>query len=107
MDRWADYRAGKLILPAIVQSDVSGVLVAVTGGFVGPYPERKGWKAADYVALAESLVADTPAPEPDYRVKYVELQKAVDSIDTKALKGTIVIEVSKLQTKTTVEEVSK
>ena len=105
MDCWDDYRAGKLKLPAIVQEDRSGVLVATDSGFAGPYSPRKGWTAAQYAAL----VTETPEPEPeeDYRTKYESLQKAVDSIDTTALKTTIVTELSKLQTVKVLEEVSR
>lgn len=103
VDRWDEYRAGKLKLPAIVQSDVSGVLVATEDGYVGPYKPRKDWTAAQYVALA----LDTPEPEPeeDYRTKYVELKARVDAIDTTATKAQIVAALTGLRAAKTLEEV--
>jgi hypothetical protein len=110
MDRWDDYRAGKLKLPAIVQEDRSGVLVATDSGFAGPYSPRKDWTAAQYAALM--VEAPEPEPEEDYRTKYETLRTRVNAIDTSALKATIVAELEALKTESLsaerlVEEVTR
>lgn len=99
MDRWQEYREGKLKFPAVVQWDRSGVLVATADGYRGPYEEKAKEPEGYYLALAAEPMPEmeVPATE-DYRSKYETLQAAVDRIDTAALKTTIVEELSKLQT---------
>lgn len=102
MDRWQEYREGKLKLPAVVQWDRSGVLVATDGGYRGPYAEVKGESEPYYLTLAAQPLPDkTDAPAEDYRTKYETLQASIDRIDTAALKTVIVEELSKLKTKIT------
>mgnify|MGYP001128280388 CR=1 FL=1 len=96
MDRWEEYRAGKLKLPEIVQSDNSGVLIATDTGYLGPLAERKGWTAAQYVASIP-VVAD-PEPEPDYRTAYETLKTSIAAIDVTATKADIVAAIGKLKT---------
>lgn len=99
MERWKDYEAGKLTLPAVVQKDASGVLIATESGLVGPFEEleeRKGWTARQYaelaaqVAQAAPLVVAIEMVEEDYRAKYESLKAEVAAIDLNATKTVIV-----------------
>jgi hypothetical protein len=96
MDRWEEYRAGKLKLPEIVQSDSSGVLIATEAGYLGPLAERKGWTAAQYVSSVPVVVE--PEPEPDYRTAYETLKTSIAAIDVTATKAEIVADIGKLRT---------
>lgn len=96
MDRWEEYRAGKLKLPEIVQSDNAGVLIATKDGYAGPFAERKGWVAADYLAAVPAVVE--PEPEPDYRSAYETLKTSIAAIDVTATKADIVAAIGKLKT---------
>jgi len=63
MNRWVAYHDKTLVLPAVVQVDASGVLVALADGtFAGPYAVPEIYPGdAYYVAVATAPPApDTP-----------------------------------------------
>lgn len=61
MNRWAEYRAGTLIPPAIVQHDQIGdehlIWVYAASGIVGPYSRRSYDEATTLAEIVESLTS--------------------------------------------------
>lgn len=61
MNRWAEYRAGTLTPPAVVQHDQTGdehlIWVYAAGGIVGPYSRSHYDEATTLAEIVESLTS--------------------------------------------------
>lgn len=101
MDLWKEYNTGKLALPAVVQVDISGALVALPGGgFAGPYSCPDLYPGdAYFVALATAPPDEAPSPDApiDYQSAYGQLAAAVAAINPRATKAAIVADLTEIQ----------